>query len=132
MPMMEKMVQTAKQTVKAMVDSQSARACALPGFILLGSGAVMVFSVLSNRCLRNKKAAHQALASDLRERDYLIGSFAEWRPPLDADGLKGLAQAVARTVPVLCNAANTGKSTVFAQPALWRMAGKPTKPAANA
>jgi hypothetical protein len=58
----------------------------------------MVFSVLSNRCLRNKKAAHQALASDPPGARYPDWQLCLWRPPLDADELM-LAYVIAGTVP---------------------------------
>jgi hypothetical protein len=64
MPMMEKIVQTAKQMVKATVDSQRARAGASPCLACRGSDRVMLFS---RGALENKKAADQGVASGLAE-----------------------------------------------------------------
>jgi hypothetical protein len=87
--MIEKIVHTAKHTVKAIVDIANARDDASSGLVLTGSGLVMVGSVERPGAPRfvdrqNKKATSQITRPSIGNRVNLSGSFALGRPSLDA------------------------------------------------
>ena len=82
-PMMEKIVHTAKQTVKAMVDMRRARPEALSWRGLAGKVAVIVGSGLCgvgdaalHWIAKTKKPPARSSRPLIRDRVYLIGSFA--------------------------------------------------------
>jgi hypothetical protein len=86
-PMIEKIVQTAKQTVKAMVDIESARVGEVPG--LSTWGICVILSSFAAREVAGLKIAKKKLPARGRVRHpgsrFLIGSFASggarhWTP----------------------------------------------------
>jgi hypothetical protein len=83
--MIEKIVHTAKHTVKAMVDIANARDDASSGLVLTGSGVIMVGSVERPGAPRlvdrqNKKPPARSRGPFIGNRVNLSGGFAFWAP----------------------------------------------------
>ena len=103
--MIEKIVHTAKQTVKAIVDMESARVAG-PGrgrgmgslirCSMGGVGGAALWLKTKKLPARPLASVHPGCAEDL------IGSFAWWRPSLDANAVARLwaCNYKAGTVPI--------------------------------